>query len=163
MEYHACQYKTVKPKMSTVAMGFRRRLASLAMRRLSPTCRDTAFHPGASNRICGSPASGFPAGFTIKHAAGGISRWMPCECIECHRTFSLGFGFPGNARSDLAHSRPEVQDTVHPTGENNDCIRSLQSNDAAGSPHNDYSCANSTSIGSFGLPALTTHFFSKGL
>ena len=95
--------------MGAVVLGFRWLLASLSIRRLSPTCHDSVSHPRSSNRTCGSTASGFPTGFTIRHTAGSISRWMPRECIECHRAFALRYSFLWKVRSYLVFSRPEGQ------------------------------------------------------
>jgi hypothetical protein len=64
-----------------VALGFRWPLASLSSRRLSPAYHDSVSHPRSSNRTCGSPASGFPTGFTLRHTSNDNFQLMPATTI----------------------------------------------------------------------------------
>jgi len=48
--YHICDNaRLVESKMGAVILGFRWLLASLSIRRLSPTCHDSVSHPRSSN------------------------------------------------------------------------------------------------------------------
>ena len=70
--------------MGAVALGFRWTLAALSSRRLSPAYHDSVSHPRSSNRTCGSPASGFPTGFTLRHTSNDNFQLMPATttCAE---------------------------------------------------------------------------------
>ena len=76
--------RPVESRTGAVALGFRWSLASLSSRRLSPAYHDSVSHPRSSNRTCGSPASGFPTGFTLRHTSNDNFQLMPATttCAE---------------------------------------------------------------------------------
>jgi len=125
-EFHF-DWDIVESKMGAVVLGFRWLLASLSIRRLSPTCHDSVSHPRLSNRTCGATASGFPTGFTIRHTAGGISRWMHSECNKCHQTFTLRYRFLWKVLSYQVFSRPKGQSPLLISFENMPEVRALPS------------------------------------
>ena len=72
-DFNIIDHLIVESKMGAVVLGFRWLLAFLSVCRLSPTCHDSVSHPRSSNRTCGSPASGFPTGFSSRHTLDGRS------------------------------------------------------------------------------------------
>ena len=57
-------------------------------------CRGSVFPPRSSNRTCGSPASGFPTGFTTRHTTHGLSMLASSDDTQARDSLRLAVQLP---------------------------------------------------------------------